>query len=167
MLDERDDELPRSSVLWGMLCAEFKHRRVHVREGLRKAHKHGLPAAARQPVASPRRLHRRRAWIRRLVRRRDGHGGKLWRISTSTCSVPRYLSSPHGARVVIPNGITTRCMCRASTQPDGGEKLARRKGVGASPGPKESSSKPASRCTKTGYEAPSPHDLSHHGDAHA
>ena len=43
--------------------------------------------------------------------------------------------------------------CKSSTQPDGGEELAKRKGVAARRGLKEAWSKCTSRWTRTGYEA--------------
>src|SRR5512138_2383001 len=43
--------------------------------------------------------------------------------------------------------------CKSSTQPDGGEELAKRKGVLVTEGLKEARSKGASRWTRTGSEA--------------
>ena len=56
-------------------------------------------------------------------------------------------------RLVVCRACSTAWGCKSPAQPDGGEVLAKRKGVAARRGLKEAWSKAATRRTETGYEA--------------
>jgi len=72
------------------------------------------------------------------------------------CSFGAAASAAEGEAVwqwVVRRACLAAWRCKSSTQPDGGEGLAKRKGVAARRGPKEAWSKAATRRTGTGYEA--------------
>src|SRR3954447_6653952 len=63
----------------------------------------------------------------------------------------RWVAAP--ARLAVCRACSTAWGCKSPTQPDGGEVLAKRKGVAARRGLKEAWSKTATRRTETGYQA--------------
>src|SRR4051794_27785686 len=67
--------------------------------------------------------------------------------------VARSRSYPPRSGSVVCRACSTAWGCKSPTQPDGGEVLAKRKGVAARRGLKEAWSKTATRRTEIGYQA--------------
>jgi hypothetical protein len=79
-------------------------------------------------------------------------GGLIW-FSSLTAEPQCSLTGGCRAEALVRRTCLTAGRCKSSTQPDGGEGLAKRKGVAARRGLKEAWSKCTSRWTRTGYEA--------------